>query len=197
MSMELAGEAEDLRRHSRWFAVYGILFIVLGVFSILAPGIATLALELMIGWLLLFGGGFGLVAVLSSGRGAPSFWWNLLTAIIYALAGLALLARPVTGVITLTIILASYLLAGGIIRLMLAIGYRKRIPGAWVWILISGLVDIVLGYIIVAGMPGSAAWVLGLLVGINLLMLGTSILIAALALRRNDDRARQATSARG
>jgi uncharacterized membrane protein HdeD (DUF308 family) len=74
--------------------------------------------------------------------------------------------------LTLTIILAGYLLASGVVHIMLAVGYRTEIPGAWVWMLVSGLVDIVLALIIISGMPGTAVWVLGLLVGINLLMMG-------------------------
>jgi uncharacterized membrane protein HdeD (DUF308 family) len=138
----------------------------------------------MVGWLLLLGGGFGLFAVISGGRSALGFWWNLLTAIVYILAGLAVLTRPVAGVLTLTIILAAYLLAGGAMRIFLAVGYRKQVPGAWVWVLISGLVDIVLSFIIMMGLPGTATWVLGLLVGVNLLMMGFSLVMVAMAVRR-------------
>jgi uncharacterized membrane protein HdeD (DUF308 family) len=184
MPIGLAADPEALRKHSTWFIVYGIVMIALGAFAILAPGIATLAVSLTIGWLLIIGGAFGLVAVFSSGRSAPGFWWNLITAIICVLAGLSLVFRPISGVITLTIILAAYLLASGVGHLMLAIGYRSEIPNAWVWMLISGVVDIALALIIISGMPGTAAWVLGLLVGINLLMMGFAILMAAFAVRR-------------
>ena len=84
----------------------------------------------------------------------------------------------------LTIILAAYLLAGGVMRIFLAIGYRSQFPGAWAWVLISGIVDIVLSLIIMMGLPGTAVWVLGLLVGINLLMMGFSIVMVAMSVRR-------------
>jgi uncharacterized membrane protein HdeD (DUF308 family) len=177
-------DADTLRKHSTWFIVYGVVLVLLGLFAIAAPGIATLTVTLMVGWLLLIGGGFGLFAVISGGRSAPGFWWNLFTAIVYILAGLAVLTRPVAGVLTLTIILAAYLLAGGVMRLFLAVGYREKIPGAWVWVLISGVVDIVLSLIIMMGLPGTAVWVLGLLVGINLLMMGISIVMVAMSVRR-------------
>jgi uncharacterized membrane protein HdeD (DUF308 family) len=177
-------DADTLRKHSTWFIVYGVVLVLLGLFAIAAPGIATLTVTLMVGWLLLIGGGFGLFAVISGGRSAPGFWWNLFTAIVYILAGLAVLTRPVAGVLTLTIILAAYLLAGGVMRLFLAVGYREKIPGAWVWVLISGVVDIVLSLIIMMGLPGTAVWVLGLLVGINLLMMGVSIVMVAMSVRR-------------
>lgn len=185
MPIGFPADADVLRKHSTWFIVYGVVMVLLGLFAIAAPGVATLAVTLMIGWLLLIGGAFGLFAVISGGTSAPGFWWNLFTAIVYILAGLCVLTRPVAGVLTLTIILAAYLLAGGVMRIFLAVGYRAQIPGAWVWLLISSVVDIALSLIIMMDLPGSAAWVLGLLVGINLLMMGVSIVMVAMSVRRS------------
>jgi uncharacterized membrane protein HdeD (DUF308 family) len=184
MPIGLPADAEKLRSHSTWFIVYGVVMCLFGVFAIALPGIATLAVSLTVGWLLLLGGAFGLVAVISSGRAAPGFWWNLITAVVCVLAGLTLLVRPIAGVITLTIILAAYLMASGVGHIMIALGYRREIPNAWVWMLITGVIDIVLALIIMSGMPGSAVWVLGLLVGINLLMTGVALIVAALAVRK-------------
>jgi len=185
MPIALPADADVLRKHSTWFVVYGVIMILLGAFAIVAPGIATLAVTLMVGWLLLFSGAFGLFAVISGGMRAPGFWWNLITTIVYFLAGLAVLNRPLAGVLTLTVILAAYLLAGGVIRIMMAMGYRAHAPGAWFWLLLSGVIDILLAVIIMMGLPGTAVWVLGLMVGINLLMMGFSILMVALAVRRS------------
>jgi uncharacterized membrane protein HdeD (DUF308 family) len=184
MPVGLPADAATLRKHSTWFIIYGIVLVVLGAFAIAAPGVATLAVELVVGWLLVFAGAFGLIAVFSAGTTATGFWWNLLTSFVYLLAGIVLLARPLAGVITLTIVLTAYLLAGGIVRIMLAFGYRSEIPGGWVWVLISGIIDIVLALLIMSGMPGSAVWVLGLLVGINLVMMGVAIVVVALSVRR-------------
>jgi uncharacterized membrane protein HdeD (DUF308 family) len=164
-----------------------VLLVLLGIVAILAPGLATLAVELMVGWLLLFGGAFGLIAVISSGRNAPGFWWNLITAIVCILAGLSLLLQPLVGMLTLTIVLAAYLLASGIAQVIQALQYRNDIPSAWIWVLITGIVNIVLGLIIVFGLPGTAVWVLGLLVGINLVMTGTAVITAAVCVRRMAD----------
>lgn len=187
MPIGLPADAASLRKHSTWFIVYGGLLVVLGAIAIVAPGVATLAVELMVGWLLLFGGAFGLVAVISSGRSAPGFWWNLVTAIICILAGLSLLTRPMAGTLTLTIIVAAFLLASGVAQVIQAIGYRSEIPSAWTWMLLTGLVNILLGMIIVSGLPGTAVWVLGLLVGINLVMTGTAVVMAAVCIRRMAD----------
>jgi uncharacterized membrane protein HdeD (DUF308 family) len=184
MPIGLPADSDTLRKYSTWFILYGVVMILLGLFAIAAPGVATLAVEFTVGWLLLIGGAFGLVAAISAGRAAPGFWWNLLTALVCILAGLTLLVRPGAGVITLTIIFAAYLLASGIGHIMLAIGYRSEIPNAWVWMLLSGIVDIALAFIIISGMPGTAVWVLGLFVGINLLLTGIAIIMAALAVRK-------------
>jgi uncharacterized membrane protein HdeD (DUF308 family) len=184
MSLGLPDRPATLRKHSTAFIVYGVIMIALGMFSIAAPMVATLAVAVTIGWLLLFGGGIGLFATISAGVHAPGFWWHLLISAVYFLAGLSLITSPISGAVTLTIVLAAYLVIGGVVRLMMAFGFRSGAPGAWGWLLVSGIVDIVLAVIIVSGLPVTATWVLGLLVGINLLMMGFSILMVALAVRR-------------
>ncbi len=168
-----------LQKHSKWFMVYGILLALAGVAAIILPGIASLATAIMLGWILLFSGVVGLFAVFSTGRSAPGFWWELLTAILYVAAGLSLLVSPLAGVLTLTILLAAYLFAAGAMKLIMSVGHRRDIPGAWGWVLASGILDIGLGLLIFLGLPGSAIWVLGLLVGINLLMTGVALIVAA------------------
>ena len=172
-------EADTLRKYRTWFMLYGVLLVILGFLAIAVPYVATLATGILIGWLLVAGGVFGLIAVFSAGKSASGFWWNLFTSIIYLLAGLALLFRPVAGVLTLTILLAAYLLAGGIVKIVMAIGYKSDIPKAWGWVLFSGIVDLALAFIIMSGFPGTATWVIGLMVGINLLMMGVSLIVAA------------------
>ncbi len=184
MPAGLPAEPATLRKYCNWFLGYGVVMALLGLFAIAAPGFATLAVEIMVGWLLLIGGAFGLMSVISAGRTMPGFWWDLLTAMVCLLAGLSLLTRPVAGVVTLTILFTAYLLAGGIARIMLGFGYRSAVPGAWAWLLGSGLIDIVLALIILSGLPGTATWVLGLLAGINMLMMGIAIVMSALAVRK-------------
>lgn len=172
-------EAQTIQKHSTWFTIYGIALIVLGALAVLMPGIATLATSIFVGWLLLAGGIFGLVSVIQTGSNAPGFWWNLLTAILYLLAGAVLLWNPIGAAVTLTIVLAAYLLATGAMKVLVAFGYRDAIPGAWLWMLLSAIIDIGLGVLIVAGLPGTAAWVLGLMVGINLVFTGVALVVAA------------------
>lgn len=180
MPVAFSVDPETLRKFKLWFKIYGVILVILGAVSIVLPGIATLATTITVGWLLVAGGIFGLISVFQSGTNSPGFWWNLLTAILCVLAGGVILFNPVKGVLTLTIILAAYLLAAGVSKAFMAFHYRNVIPKAWGWMLFSALVDVALGAIIFAGLPGSAIWVLGLLVGINLLFTGVALFTAAL-----------------
>ncbi len=180
MPVAFSVDPETLRKFKLWFTIYGVILILLGAASIILPGIATLATTIMVGWLLVAGGIFGLISVFQAGTKSPGFWWNLLTAIVCVLAGGIILFNPIQGVLTLTIVLAAYLLATGVTKGFMAFHYRNVIPKAWGWMLLSALIDIVLGGIIVAALPGSAIWVLGLLVGINLLFTGVALITAAM-----------------
>jgi len=180
MAKMLAMNAESLKKYRFWLMIYGIACIVLGAVAIVMPNLATTAVEMTIGWLLVIGGVMGLIAAFSAGAAAPGFWWNLLVAILYLLAGIALLWHPVAGTVTLTLILTAYLIAGGVIKAMMAFNMRRLLPKAWLWMLLSGLVDLVLAGLILSGWPGSAGWVIGLLVGINLLMTGIALVVASI-----------------
>lgn len=180
MPVAFSVDPETLRKFKLWFKIYGGILILLGAIAIILPGIATLATTITVGWLLIAGGIFGLISVFQSGTGSPGFWWNLLTAILCVLAGGVILFNPIQGVLTLTIILAAYLVASGIAKAFMAFHFRSSIPKAWGFMLFSALVDIALGVIIFAGLPGSAIWVLGLLVGINLLFTGVALITAAI-----------------
>jgi len=107
----------------------------------------------------------------------------LISAALAVLAGLILLARPVQGVLTLTIVVGAYFLAEGVTTIMYALEHRRELSERWSRLLIAGLVDILIAFIIITGLPGSAEWAIGLLVGINLLFGGATLIGMALAAR--------------
>jgi uncharacterized membrane protein HdeD (DUF308 family) len=154
MPRMLTMDAEALKKYRTWYMIYGVVLIALGLFAIAMPNVATLAVELMIGWLLVIGGVFGLIAAFSGGQSTPGFWWNLLVAVLYLLAGIALLWHPVAGAVTLTLILVAYLIAGGIVKAVMSVNLRSVLPKAWGWMLFSALVDIALAALILSGWPG-------------------------------------------
>lgn len=180
MPRMLTMDAEALKKYRLWYMIYGLILIALGLFAIAMPYVATIAVELTVGWLLVIGGVLGLIASFSGGQSAPGFWWNLLIAILSLLAGVALLWHPVAGTVTLTLILVAYLISGGVAKALMAINMRNPLPKAWGWMLFSALVDIGLAVLIMSGWPGTAGWVIGLFVGINLLMTGVALVIASI-----------------
>ena len=172
--------------HAHWglFLFEGIMLVILGIAAIIVPEIATLAFTLVIGWIFLISGGVGLITTFWM-RQAPGFWWALLSAVIGIVAGLLLLARPITGTLSLTLVLVAFFMLEGIATIMYAIDHRGHLSGRWIWMLVSGIVDLILAGIIFAGLPGTAAWALGLLVGINMLFGGTAMIGMALAARNS------------
>jgi len=182
----------DIRRavvnaiHEHWvlFLVEGIVLIVLGVAAIIVPVIATLAFTLLIGWLFLISGVVGLVTTFWM-RNVPGFWWSLISGVVGIAAGIVLLRWPISGAVSLTLLLIAFFLVEGIVTLMYALEHRAQLSGRWGWMLASGIVDLILAGIIFAGLPETATWALGLLVGINLLFGGTAMIGMALAARSN------------
>ena len=189
MSMNQAGAglqqavASAIHEHWKLFLIEGIILALLGVAAIAVPWIATLAFTLVLGWLFLISGIIGLVTTFWM-RGMPGFWWSLFSAIIAIAAGLILLTSPVSGALSLTFVLIAFFVIEGIVTIMYAIEHRNQLSGRWGWMLASGVVDLILAGIIFAGLPGTAAWALGLLVGINLVFGGTAMIGMALAAKQ-------------
>jgi uncharacterized membrane protein HdeD (DUF308 family) len=171
-----------IREHWVLFLVEGIALVLLGAAAIVLPVIATLAFTLVIGWLFLLSGAIGLVTTFWM-RNAPGFWWSLLSAVVGIAAGIVLIRWPISGTVSLTLVLIAFFFIEGIVTLMYAFEHRAQLSGRWGWMLASGIVDLILAGIIFAGLPETATWALGLLVGINLLFGGTAIIGMALAAR--------------
>ena len=95
--------------------------------------------------------------------------------------GVLLVLKPVQGAVSLTVVLTAFFIAEGVFQTAVAFASRHVMAGTWGWMLMSGLADLVLAAIIIAGWPGTAIWALGLLVGINLLTSGCAVVVAALA----------------
>lgn len=162
------------------FLIEGIVLLVLGIAAILVPMVATIAFTILIGWLFLISGAVGLFTTFWM-RHAPGFWWSLLSAVIAIAAGIVLLIWPISGSLSLTLLLTAFFIVEGVASIMYAIEHRRQLSGRWGWMLVSGIVDLILAGIIIAGLPGTALWALGLLVGINLIFGGVAMIGMALA----------------
>jgi len=184
--VERIGRAFASALHEHWvlFLVEGIILIILGLAAIVLPPLATLAFTIIIGWIFLVSGIVGLITTFWA-RQAPGFWWSLISAIIGIAAGVVLLRWPITGTLSLTLVLIAFFVVEGIASIMYAIEHRNQLSGRWGWMLVSGIIDLILAAIIFAGLPGTAIWALGLLVGINMLFGGAALIAMALAARHS------------
>jgi uncharacterized membrane protein HdeD (DUF308 family) len=180
----LQSEMRDaVRKHWKAFLIEGILLVVLGLAAMIVPPLASLAVTIFLGWMFLISGIAGLALTFWT-RQMPGFWWSLISAALAIFAGIVLLARPLQGVLTLTIVVGAYFLAEGVATIMYALEHRRELSERWSWMLFSGLLDILIAALIITGLPGSAEWAIGLLVGINLLFGGASLIGVALAARK-------------
>ena len=192
MSMD-SGDANQLQRalaqsiHEHWvlFLIEGIILVVLGLLAIIVPPIATIAVTIFLGWLFLISGIVGLVTTFWA-RHAPGFWWSLLSAVLAIAAGIVLLGWPIPGAVSLTLLLIAFFIIEGVLSILYAFEHKKELSGRWGWMLISGIIDLILAAIIWGGLPGTAAWALGLLVGINMLFGGSAMIAMAMHARSAD-----------
>ena len=190
MSMNQPGDATRLqalastmREHWMMFLVEGIVLLALGFLAILIPPLATLGVTILFGWLFLVSGVMGLIATFWA-RQAPGFWWSLVSAVLGIGAGLVLLVSPGSGALSLTLILIVFFVIEGVASVMYALDHRQQLTDSWGWMLVSGIIDLSLAAMVFAGLPGSAAWAIGLLVGINMIFGGSALIAMALAARK-------------
>ena len=172
----------SMHDHWLWFVIEGVVLVILGALAIVVPPLATLGVTIFLGWLFLISGVVGLVMTFMT-RGAPGFWWSLLSGVLGVIAGLVLLVYPLTGALSLTLVVTAFFIVEGVASIMYALEHRKLLSGRWGWMLASGIVDLILAAIILAGFPGTALWAIGLLVGINMLFGGASLIGLGLAAR--------------
>jgi uncharacterized membrane protein HdeD (DUF308 family) len=173
--------ASTIHGHWKLFLAQGIVMMILGFLAVAVPNIATLAVEIFVGWLFFAGGIFRAISVWHA-RQAPGFAWSLLAAVLSVVLGLILIFHPLAGVLTLTMVLVAFFIIEGIASIVAAIEHRQHLR-SWGWVLFSGIIDLLLAYLIWQGWPSSATWAIGLLVGINMLFLGLSLVMTALAAR--------------
>ena len=174
--------------HDHWilFLAEGAALILLGLLAIVIPSIASANVTAVLGWLFLVSGAIGLATTYWA-RQAPGFWWSLVSALLAIVVGIVLIANksqdlygglmgwPFEEVGPLRLILVLFFLVEGGASIMFAFEHRRQFSGRWAWMLASGVVDIVLASIIIFDLPGTSAWTMGLLVGINMILGGVAL----------------------
>jgi uncharacterized membrane protein HdeD (DUF308 family) len=174
--------------HDHWafYLVEGIVLLVLGAVAIVVPPIATFGVTIVIGWLFFISGTFGLIMSFVARHGR-AFWWSLISALFGIAAGFVLLAWPGSGAVSLTLVLIAYFIVEGIATIVFGLEQRQNVS-TWGWLLANGVVDIALAAILFIGLPGTAAWALGLMVGIDMLFGGAALTAIAIHARRLPDK---------
>jgi len=180
-SMPGSGPLRVVKKITGWYVVAAVLFIVLGLFAIIEPAVAGLAVALLVGWLLIFGGASHLIGAFKGG-GAKQVIFQLLIGIIYLISGFYCLTHPLLAVGTLTLLLASVILVEGVLEIISY--FRLKGEDASGWMLLNGIITLLLGGLIWFHWPSSSIWAIGILLGVNLLMTGMTRLTFGLAARK-------------
>lgn len=167
----------DPVRDSNRSLLIGILLIALGLVAAVLPVVSTLFAETWIAVIIATAGVTKLVYAFQS-RDRGGFVWKLLLSILYIATGIMLFVYPRTGILTLTLLLGSFLLTEGVFELILA--FRLRPQPNWTSVLVNGIITLVLGAMIWFQWPFDAPWILGTLVGISILFSGISRVMLSL-----------------
>ena len=169
-----------VRKASGWSMLWGILMFICGILAISLPLASSIGIVIVLAWLILFAGISHLIFAFQS-HSVGGFLWQVLLAVVYGIAGVYMLMNPLLGVLSLTLVLAVFLLFEGILEIALYFGIRRvRYSG---WVLFDGIITLILGILIWRQWPSSSVWVIGSLVGISLIFSDISRFMLSLAVR--------------
>jgi uncharacterized membrane protein HdeD (DUF308 family) len=176
----LASGFSEIRHKWGWLLALGVSMIILGVIALAIMPAATLGTTIVLGWLLVVSGIFEAIHAFHV-HGSTSLFLHLIGGVLGVLVGLLVVTHPVAGALAWTLLFASFLTVIGLFRIIASAWLRFP---HWGWALFDGIVTLALGLIVWAGWPWSAAWFIGMAVGISLLLRGWSYVMFALALKR-------------
>ena len=168
-----------LREHWWWFTILGGLLAVCGVVAIASPFLASVYFVVFLGTVLLLSGVVTIIGSFWAGK-SSAFLLQVLVGIIYTVVGIAVADAPVESTLVITLMIASFMIVLGMFRIIASLVIRFP---QWGWVLLNGVVTLVAGVLIYRHFPVSGLWVIGLVVGLELLMNGISWIMLSLALR--------------
>jgi uncharacterized membrane protein HdeD (DUF308 family) len=168
---------DEIQRARKWLLAVGILSLLAGAGAILVPAVASVTIAIFTGWVLIAVGAMWLAHEIRMRGRAHRSWADIVTAILTLLAGICLVVFPLTGTLTLTFFLIAWFFTSAAVQLV-AWWQMRGEPGAGV-LAFHGVINLILGILIAADLPSSAAWAIGLLVGVNLVFFGVRALMAA------------------
>lgn len=167
-----------LQKNRNIMLLQGIIFTLLGIMSVYLPIATTFGTELFIGWLLIFAGIIQLFRTFQPNY-RLGFWSSLMLSILYIVFGGLFLTFPLIGVFSLTMIVIAFFLSEGIAKIIFGIQLKSFKQRGW--LLANGIIALFMAFIIWSGWPETALWVIGLLIGINFIFFGISLVLLALS----------------
>jgi uncharacterized membrane protein HdeD (DUF308 family) len=163
---------EKVKRHSLWYLVQGGLMILAGILALFYPAVSSVAVVLFLGWLLIITGVVQGISLIDA-RSVPHFWLQLVSVALFVIVGVLFLRNPGESLLTLTLLLIVFFMIEGISKVIFALTIRP-FPH-WGWVLASGVVGILLSLYLWASIPVTAIWLLGVLLGIELICEGAAL----------------------
>ncbi|MBW4686695.1 MAG: DUF308 domain-containing protein [Komarekiella atlantica HA4396-MV6] len=170
----------NIKKNINGSLITGIILIIFGIIAIAIPTISTIFAETWFA-IILISSGFAKLVYATQTRDRGGFVWKLLLSGLYIATGVMLFVYPKTGILTLTLLLGSFLLTEGTFELILA--FRLRPQQNWTWVLGDGIITLILGAMIWFQWPFNAPWILGTLVGVSVLFTGVSRVMLSLNAR--------------
>jgi uncharacterized membrane protein HdeD (DUF308 family) len=161
----------------------GVALILFGALALVIPPLVTLGITTALGWVFVVSGIIALL-VYAWAHAAPGFRTLLFSAVLSVIAGLALLLRPISGAISLTVILIVFFALGGVAKLFYPLQRSQYLWNYRGWVRASGMVDLVLAALMFFGLPEIASWAPGLLLGANMILGGFALIVVAALERR-------------
>jgi uncharacterized membrane protein HdeD (DUF308 family) len=172
---------QTLKRYALWYLIQGALLVVAGILAVIYPVLSSAAVVVLLGWLLIVSGVLQGISLIGA-RHVPHFWLQLISVILAVLVGVLFLRDPAQGLLTITLLLIVFFMIEGISKVVFALTIRP-FPN-WAWVLASGLVGIILSAILWANLPVTAVWLIGLLLGIELISVGAAMACLAWRVRQ-------------
>jgi uncharacterized membrane protein HdeD (DUF308 family) len=176
-----AHEIQMLRDKWCWFLALGIAMVLFGTVAIGQAVVATKAATVLFGILLLAGGVAEIISSFWAGKWSATLV-HLLIGVLYTVVGLIIIDTPMESAVQLTLIIALFLIFGGIFRVVFALS--ERFTG-WGWVMLNGAVSLLLGVLIYKQWPYSGLWIIGLFVGIELIFNGWAWIMLSLGLKNS------------
>jgi uncharacterized membrane protein HdeD (DUF308 family) len=188
MSLEAAAQVmreamrETVKRHSLWYLVQSGLMILAGILALAYPAMSSVAVVFFLGWLLIFGGILQGISLIGA-RHVPHFWLQLISVVLFVIVGVMFLRNPGESLLTLTLLLIVLFMVEGISKVIFALTIRP-LPN-WGWVLGSGIIAILLAFYLWASIPVTAVWLIGVLLGIELICEGVALGYLAWQVRKS------------